>query len=145
MGFKAGQAFAVAGLYALGHQDLLQGVAEDRRRYLGAVERAPGRIQHDQHGILGFVRRHEAHKGCDIFPCRVAALFGNLLGGTRLARDPVAFNPGGLAAALADHLFHHGTHLGRHFRRDDVPHHLFFSFADYFPVGCHDTVDDVRF
>ena len=145
MGFKTGKSFAVAGLDAFGHQDLLKGVAEDRRRYLGPVERAPGRIQHDQHGVLGFVRRHEADKGRDIFSGRVTALFGDLLGGTRLTCDPVALDPGGLAAAFADHLFHHAAHLGCHFRRDDVPHHLFFAFADHFPVRRYDAVDDIGF
>ena len=96
---KGRQTFAAAGLDALGNKYLLQSITEHRRRDLRTIERALGRIQHDQHSVLRLVRRHEAHEGSDVFTGSVTTGLGQLLGRTGFTGDAVALDTGSLTAA----------------------------------------------
>lgn len=99
------QAFACCGLNALGNQYLLQRIAEDRGADLRAVEGSLRRIQHNQHCIARFIRRHKAYEGSNVLTGRITAAGCQLLGCTCFAGNTVALNRSSLATAIAYYLF----------------------------------------
>ena len=97
-GFHCGQPVPIAGLDAFRHQDLLEGIPENRCRDLGPIESPLGRIQHDDHGVFGSIAGDKAHKRGDVHPRDISPLGRELLGGPGLAGDLVALDLGRLAA-----------------------------------------------
>ena len=68
-------------LNALSYKDLLQCIAEYRRRNLRTVKSSLRRIQHDQHRILRLISRYKAHERSNIFTGCITACFRKFFGG----------------------------------------------------------------
>ena len=138
------QAFACCGLNALGNKYLLQRIAENRRADLRAVEGSLRRIQHYQHSITRFIRRHKAHEGSNVLTGSITAACCQLLRRTCFAGNAVALNCCSLAAALADYLFHHLAHLACNLLGNNIAYYRLFAFLDNGSVGSHNFFDDIR-